>query len=225
MAVIGSQIDIGIDTKNVCRYLGYSSRSRPSARVLDLIDGYMENARSFIDPSYSYVIRNVKQVRQSYVLVDGPIVFQSVVIARLLRECSKVAVLVATIGSRLEEKVRQLARDGLMLQASVLDAVGSEAVEKVADLVQCAIEERANAEGLVSGRRFCPGYCDWDISQQPMVFRAVKGDSIGVHLTESCLMIPQKSISGIVGIGLSDGNLKDYNPCKACSKTDCLGRR
>ncbi|GAH91002.1 unnamed protein product, partial [marine sediment metagenome] len=50
-------------------------------------------------------------------------------------------------------------------------------------------------------RRLSPGYCDWKIDQQKMVFRAMKDDSAGVRLTEECLMLPQKSISGIIGIG------------------------
>ena len=83
----------------------------------------------------------------------------------------------------------------------------------------------ARADGFVISRRFSPGYCDWDVSQQKMIFEAVNADSIGVHLTDECLMIPKKSISGIIGIGHSEGGLEDYNPCTTCDKRDCLERR
>jgi hypothetical protein len=58
-----------------------------------------------------------------------------------------------------------------------------------------------------------------------MIFHAVKRDSIDVDLTETCLMIPQKSISGIIGIGSSEADVRDYNPCITCNKCDCPGRR
>ena len=119
--------------------------------------------------------------------------------------------------------VRHLADDGLILQATILDAIGSGAVERVADVVQDRVSEVASAKGLCTSQRFSPGYCDWEISQQKMVFRAMNGNSTGIRLTEACLMLPQKSISGIIGIG--HGNAGNYNPCNTCNKQDCAGRR
>ncbi|MFC1995291.1 vitamin B12 dependent-methionine synthase activation domain-containing protein [Chloroflexota bacterium] len=74
-------------------------------------------------------------------------------------------------------------------------------------------------------RRFSPGYCDWELSQQKMVFRAMNGDFAGIRLTEECLMVPQKSISGIMGLGTCDSNIENYNPCVTCKERDCPGRR
>jgi cobalamin-dependent methionine synthase I len=136
-----------------------------------------------------------------------------------------VAIFLVTIGKYLEETAFQLARDGLILQATVLDAIGSDAVEKVADFAQDRIKEVAKARGLVTSRRFSPGYCDWNIGQQRMLFYALTGNTVGIRLTGECLMIPQKSISGIIGIGPSIDNVENYNPCKTCTKQDCPGRR
>ena len=130
-----------------------------------------------------------------------------------------------TIGKHLEETAYQLAEDGLVLQATVLDAIGSGAAERVADLVQDKIRETANTQGLVTSPRFSPGYCDWDVDQQKTIFQAVDGDALGIYLTERYLMIPRKSISGIIGIGPSNSDVENYNSCKTCKKYDCLGRR
>jgi hypothetical protein len=43
-------------------------------------------------------------------------------------------------------------------------------------------------------------------------------------LTDSYLMLPRKSVSGIIGIGCGAG-VKDYNPCRTCDKRGCPGRR
>jgi len=188
-----------------------------------LVNDYIENANQFIAPSFSYVVRDIELVEGNSVFLEDGVIFESGVIARLLEKASKVAVFVLTIGNYLEDTAAQLAQDGLVLQSAVLDAIGSDAAERIADSVESQISEVAHNQGLTISRRFSPGYCDWDVSQQKMVFQAMKGDYAGVNLTDSCLMIPRKSISGIIGIGPSE--MTDYNPCKTCDKRDCVGRR
>ncbi|HEY48642.1 MAG TPA: hypothetical protein G4O13_01190 [Dehalococcoidia bacterium] len=190
-----------------------------------MIKEYMGEAHNLIEPLYVYIIRDIEQVVGSNIYIEGSIVFNGEVIARLLDRCCKVALFVVTIGKYLEEMANRLAEDGLILQSYVLDAIGSDAVEKLADFVKGILDDKARVEGLVTSRRFSPGYCDWDISQQEMVFTALEGDSIGVQLTEGYLMVPQKSISGIIGISTPDSGAKNYNPCETCRKYDCLGRR
>ena len=205
--------------------IGYDTNCRLSTRIASLIDEYVENAYYLIEPSYSCVIRDINLVQDSHVVIEGEIVFESKVIAPLLEQCEKAAMFLVTIGEHLEEMAYRLAEDGLIVQATVLDAIGSVAAEGVADYVQGKIKETANNQGLVISQRFSPGYCDWDISQQRTVFWAVSGDSMGIHLTDGCLMIPRKSISGVIGIGPRYGNVENYNPCRTCDKHDCQGRR
>jgi hypothetical protein len=225
MLVTSRPLEISVDKRRVLRTLGYRDECEPSARISSLIDEYLEHAHQLIEPSHSYVIKNVESVRGSAAVVGGSAVFQSQVIARLVERCSMVAVFLVTIGSHLEETACRLAEDGLILQSYVLDAIGSEAVERVAEYVQDMTRETARADGLVISKRVSPGYCDWDIAQQTAIFEAVNSDSIGVQLTEQCLMIPQKSVSGIIGIGPPEGKVDEYNPCKTCDRPNCLGRR
>ena len=213
------------ERQRILTAIGYSSDTTVPARILSLVDEYAQNNHLITNPSYSYVIRDIEWVWGSRAIIEGLIVFRSEVVARLLEQCEKVAVFATTIGSHLEEVVSQMAEDGLVVQAAVLDAIGSDAAEKMADFVQDSISEIARAQGLTTSRRFSPGYCDWDVSQQKMVFQALKGDHAGINLTEGCLMIPRKSMSGIIGIGPPDSNVENYNPCKTCNKYDCLGRR
>jgi hypothetical protein len=217
--------DIEIDKNQVCHHIGYEDDQNLSARISSLIDDYTEHAHSLINPLFSYVIKDVEWARGSITLIEGSIIFKSRVIAKLLERCPQVAIFLVTIGKYLEETAWQLSRDGLILEATVLDAIGSDAVEKVADLAQARIKEIVKTQGLVIGRRFSPGYCDWSIGQQRMLFYALTGNTLGVRLTGECLMIPQKSISGILGIGPPNSNVEDYNPCKTCTKRDCPGRR
>ena len=218
-------IDIGINTQQVLKTIGYQGDCVPSARTMSLVDEYLENFHNLVEPSYSYIIRDVEWVQGSISFIRNEVIFKSQVIARLLEQCQKVVVFAVTIGNHLEEMVNQLAEDGLVLQATVLDAIGSSAVEKVAEFVETSIREVAGAQGLSTSRRFSPGYCDWNVGQQRMLFWALNGDTADIRLTRTCLMIPQKSISGIIGIGACNGTLESYNPCRTCQKQLCPGRR
>ena len=214
---------ISIDRQQVLSNIGYCNDYEPSARIKSLVNDYIENYHDFIAPSYSYTIRDIESIQGDRATIGDAITLESKVIVRLLERCEKVAIFAMTIGNHLEEMVAYLAENGLILQATVLDAIGSVAVEKLADFVQDRISEVSEAQGLTISRRFSPGYCDWDVSQQELVFRAMNGNSSGIHLTDGCLMLPRKSISGIIGMGPS--SVEDYNPCKTCDKHDCMGRR
>ena len=221
--MLATRNQFDIDGRQVLREIGYHTNRKPPARILSLVDEYIENVKNLVSPSYSGVVREIELVQGSRVVTEGSIVFESEVLARLLEQCDRAAVFALTIGGHLEEMVDQLAEEGLVVQAAVLDAIGSAAVESVTDFVQGMIGEIARGRGLYTSRRFSPGYCDWEVSQQKMVFRAVNGDSAGIRLTDGCLMLPRKSISGIIGIGPKE--IENYNPCKSCDKLDCIGRR
>jgi hypothetical protein len=215
--------DIDIEKREVCRYLGYAKGQSPTAPRSSLIDNQTAEAYGLIEPSYSCVIKKVKDVEGPRIFIEESVVLTSNVIARIFSKCHEVAVFVTTLGSRLEEKVSQLMSEGEILKAVVLDAVGSEAVEKIACWIEGGVRERAAAHDVEVSLRFSPGYCDWDIRQQRGLFRALDGDLPGVELTEDCLMIPRKSISGIIGIGFDQAIT--LSPCFFCGKKDCPHRR
>ena len=216
---------IYIDKQKLLSRIGYGDDYEPSARIASLVDDYIENYHDLLSPAYSYTIRNIESVDGNCVTIGDSIVLESKVISRLLERCERVAVFALTIGNYLEDLVAYLAENGLILQATVLDAVGSGTAEKLAIQVEGKIRINAGIEGLVTSRRFSPGYCDWEVSQQELVFRALDGDMAGIRLTESMLMIPRKSVSGIIGIGRPGNDIENYNPCSTCLKKDCPGRR
>jgi hypothetical protein len=217
--------EIDIDKKRLFSRIGCSNEYEPSARITALVDDYIDNYQDFLAPSYTYVIGDILSVEESSVTFEGPVMIKSRIIAELLKRCQKVAVFALTIGNHLEEMVAYLAENNLVLQATVLDAIGSGVTEKLAVYVGERIKDIASAEGLVTSRRFSPGYCDWNVKQQQEIFHSLDGDTAGIRLTDSQLMMPRKSISGIIGIGLPNREIEYYNPCLTCKKKECPGRR
>jgi hypothetical protein len=212
-----------VTTEQVFCDIGYAAGSEPTPRVASLINDHLDEAQQLVKPSYSYLIRRVELVYGASVILEDGTVFHSQILARTLEKAEEVIVFALTIGSELEDEATRLAREGLILQATMLETIGSLYTEQLADWVEARIGDLAHAWGRTASRRFSPGYCDWDVSQQRAVFSMLGEDCAGIHLTDSCLMIPRKSMSGIIGIG--DSDINDYNPCATCDKHDCVGRR
>jgi hypothetical protein len=216
---------INIEKQKILSTIGYSDDYQPSARINSLVNDYIENYQDLLSPAYSYMFCNIESVKGNCVDLGDSIILKSKIIAKLSERCHKMAVFALTLGSHLEDMVAHLAEHGLVLQATVLDAIGSGATEKLAVHLEEKIKRIVNAGGLITSQRFSPGYCDWEVGQQEMIFKAMNGDTAGIRLTESLLMMPRKSISGIIGIGLPGNGIENYNPCNTCKKKDCPGRR
>ncbi len=214
-------IKLELDEVEIHRRLGYEKEQYLRPEISSLIDSQIRKAREFLKPTAYYTIKPLTGVGNSTISVDG-LLFTSRNLARVFSGCSQAALFVVTIGEALEEEVTQLTKEGSVLKASVLDTVGSVAVEKVADWLECMIRSSAAANGDEVGWRYSPGYCDWDIPQQKELFRGFDGDFIGVSLTDTCLMIPRKSISGIIGIGKS---CSTFSACHFCNRKGCPYRR
>jgi len=226
MLVTARTIDIEIDKKQVYKYLGYDVGSEPPPRIDSLVEEHIRLGNDFIYPCTTYTILDVEFVLGTRAFLEGYIAFDSKVISQLLSKCQKVALFVATIGDELEYLACRIAEDGLLLQSAVLESIGSSAVEQTANHLHERIGDTAGLQGLVaSKRRFSPGYCDWNVDQQAVLFDVLDASSIGVELTETCLMLPRKSISGIIGIGSPEHGIENYNPCPVCDNTDCQSRR
>lgn len=141
--------------------------------------------------------------------------------SEMFTELEKVAFCVCTIGPALEERVTALSKDGDMLAAVVLDAIGSAAAEATARYANDRIDEDAAAEGLKTSCRASPGYGDWDVKEQKALFALVPAGRIGVTLTESSMMVPRKSVSFAVHIAEDPVRLRSESSCRNCDMETC----
>lgn len=100
---------------------------------------------------------------------------------------------VATLGRETDALIRRLSVTDLA-RAVVADACASAYLEYLADA-----HERTLGDDL--SFRFCPGYGGSDSADVRQIFAALRPERAGVCLTESGLMVPQKSVAGIVAKG------------------------
>jgi hypothetical protein len=125
--------------------------------------------------------------------------------------------MIVTLGAELE-KLAASSRE--IFFQWFLDIAGSELVEIVADLIETIWKNRTDQQGRQFCNRFSPGYCDWPLEGQRVIFNALNAEKIGVKLTSHMSMTPKKTISSIM---LSSSKTPIKLPCPLCIKKEfCL---
>lgn len=143
-------------------------------------------------------------------------------VIRRIREVEGIAVFICTAGGDVDTRIEIHKQDGDLMSAYVADTIGSVLVEEAMDRIHKKLSERLSLSGWKVTNRYSPGYCGWSVSEQQDLFRLLPENFCGVTLTESMLMVPVKSVSGIIGAGRKV-KFQRYT-CNSCSSVNCIYR-
>ena len=180
------------------------------------LDALLDQARSLIALRAVYEISYTGAKGEDTVEVAG-VTFRSRVLRRNLDQAQKVFPFIMTAGPALEAAA---ASSGDLLRQYYLEEMANMALGEGAAWLAARLSERWGFPALSS---MDPGSLeDWPITEQPKLF-SIFGDTerlVGVRLTDSMLMVPRKSISGIL-FPSEEG----FQSCQLCEREKCPGRR
>jgi len=175
---------------------GYGS----SGKVQELVEKAMEFGYRIMEPVAACKTLEIDRCGDSGVSFrDTAFTVASSDITALLRSCRKATLMAATIGKALTLETGNLMAQKRMTEAMILDAFGSEAVEAVVDFLCGTLRECAAREKMTLTRRFSPGYGDWKLPVQRGILRELDAQRIGIRVNENFILIPEKSITAILG--------------------------
>ena len=183
-----------VNVDEALRYLGV--RSDPDGAVRAKLAALAETLEA--RPRHALRVYPVTRAGQGMALEGTGVVLPGKLAESVLRDCGQAALLVCTLGAAFDARVRAAqARD--MAEAVMLDALGSAWVEDGCDVAERLIAARFPGKFLTD--RFSPGYGDLPLTVQPDILAATDaGRQLGVQATDSCLMLPQKTVTAIIGI-------------------------
>ena len=203
--------ELGITAADVYEQMGYHD-AQPDKATQQETAMILKEVSQWLRPRFSYFVMN-KQ----------PDFEMGNIILRQLRGSEAFALFVCTSGLEFETYQHRLKEQGDMVRVFIADALGSVIAEKCADQMEKALQESIGKLGWKHTNRFSPGYCGWHVSQQQLLFPLFQGHTCGVTLTDSSLMLPIKSVSGIIGLGKDVRHL-DYT-CGLCDFKQCYKRK
>lgn len=212
---------IHVTEENISKLLGYDEPGADEF-VTDIIRLSIRVTYSHIQPKGGFVIVPVTKIipSEGLVVLSNQVLNVGKRIAGQLKNSEYLAIFIGTIGTGVEKLSERYFKDKDMLEGYIYNLIGSEAAEEVAELIHQNVRQNVGEQGLKITNRFSPGYCSWDVAEQFKLFPYFGSEFCDVTLTDSALMHPVKSVSGVIGIG-RDVMYKDYS-CEQCGQPNCL---
>lgn len=137
-----------------------------------------------------------------------------------LLEADFLAVGVVTIGESIENDT--IGSDNIF-KNFVIDALENIALDQAKRKVADNIVENAKRNNMKTTRLLASGSgrTDWDTENQEFIFKNLESERIGVQLTPSYVIKPQKSVSFVMGLGKDIRQAKNLFSCEGCERQDC----
>jgi len=191
-------------------------RIRERSSSVEKLERIVNDAQAIARPKALYKIAFIESKGDEHIVVDG-ITLTSRVLRVNLEQAHRVFPFVSTCGAELDEWSDSIDD---MLQSYWADTIKEMALRSATEALGQDLEER-----------FCPGRTgrmnpgslpDWPIGEQRKLFALLGSpqDAIGVELTGSLIMVPIKSVSGILfptEVGFAS--------CQLCPRENCVGRQ
>lgn len=193
-----------------------SLRVQPRSRQGEQLRALVHEAQAIARPRAMYTVAYVDSRDENGAVIDGT-AFYSRVLSVNLEKVHRVFPFVVTCGTELHEWMR--AEDDL-LDRYYADVISEAALRAAAARLKGHLVRRF---ALGRTATMAPGSLrDWPIQAQRSLF-SLLGDpeaAIGVRLTDSLLMIPSKSVSGI-----RFPVEKTFESCQLCGRERCPSRK
>lgn len=180
-----------------------------------ILEKMIREAKAIARPKALFACAFIDEKGSDYVIIEG-LRFKSRILSINLEGVHRCFPYIATCGIEIEEWSKSV---GGILESFWADTIKQQALACASDYLK---KEMEKAYGLGKTSMMNPGSLeDWPIEEQRMLFRllGIKVNDTGVALSESCLMYPIKSVSGI-RFETESG----FENCMLCSRKNCPGR-
>lgn len=187
---------MAINIDEALRYLGAGENVPPELRAQ--AQAIADRLTAAFKPRYTYRVFPLTHGEAGIVLEGANVFLAGHSAKKMLAQCDRAVLLGCTLGAGFDTMLRaEQARD--MAAAVILDACGSAWVEAGCD--EAEKELAARFPGVYLTDRFSPGYGDLPLDLQPALCAALdSARRLGVHVSESLLLNPVKTVTAIVGL-------------------------
>ncbi|MBN2134109.1 MAG: hypothetical protein JW737_00110 [Acidobacteria bacterium] len=194
-------VPLSVSREKVYKRLNRGGKAVDHSTFDRIFDDVYSEALSLADVQAAWLKMNIENLDSGKIILSGEknekTELFSKDLASWLTGCGEIYILALTVGRAIADKIQDLSDSGEVTRALLMDAVSSELVEAAADALTRRIAREANAPIT---KRYSPGYGDWKIDAQRMIDDILCLGEIGIELNDAYLMIPEKSITAVIGV-------------------------
>ncbi len=214
--------DLTLDRDDIYLNLGYKGAT-PDECINEMLEEVISKAYEICKPRALFCICKGTQISTDILEVQGIHIKIGRVIARYFHPSTHYAAFVVSAGKEYNDYLHELNNSGDVVTGFLADAVGSEIAEATVRYVTERVAEEAQRMDCRITNAYSPGYCSWHVREQKALFSLFPEKPCGVILNESCLMLPEKSVSGMIGLGKEITDTP--NACEICGLVTCYKRK
>jgi len=178
--------------------LGYPSAAEVREKELTMIQAMVQKAMQLWEPKAIVKDQNIVTLNDHEICCPA-FTIQSHDLAMRFKQAKKISLIAVTAGQKGIDFKEKLAQQNEMSSSVILDAVLSEITDSLADEIQKLLTREAALKGFTLTHRYSPGYGDLDLNYQKVILNFLEASKIGISLNSSLLMIPEKSVTALIG--------------------------
>jgi len=185
---------------------------------IEMVRGLFETAKKIARPKVLYREAYVEEIIDKTVRINS-IDFESEVLAANLKSVHRVFAYVSTCGTEVDD---WSANEKDYVVSLWLDMIKQLFLQEANIFFRDYLKKGFGFKTLSAINPGSGNLENWPISQQKLLFALIGGvkEEIGVTLTDSYLMVPIKSTSGLLYPSNSE-----FTNCSLCGRKNCPGRR
>lgn len=203
--------------KEVWFAMGYKD-SVPEERIRGMVRELICELVPKATLRYIYQVVEAEKLSPRQVRMAGKTFTPEGIICSYLQGMTHALLFIGSAGWEFDRAKEALKANDDIVVDFIADSIGS----VLAEMTVARIEQDYVGEETIS-MPYSPGYCNWDIREQHILFSLFPERPCGIILSESSLMTPEKSVSGFFALG-ETLQRQPYH-CQICKNTKCFKRR
>ncbi|MHA2407323.1 MAG: hypothetical protein ACXACA_02990 [Candidatus Ranarchaeia archaeon] len=220
--MIKTDFEFHLEDLEFLQYMGPEKARRSIERILQSpqkrvdYDQAKTDLLSLVDPKVGWKKFLLSRIENKQLILENNVTLGGGPVANVIQGAEEIIVGICTIGSQVETAVSEHMRFNRLTRGYFLDLMANWAVDSVRNqfytFMKAQVKKKHNFHTSIM---MWPGQ-DWPLSDQAILFDLLEDESnqIGVTLTSSLLMIPQKSVTFLFGMGPNPIKMENGIQCQ-----------
>jgi len=199
-------IHISTPYREIYSRLGYNKhKTLIPDELKSRIDSLIDEIQSLCILSGCYTIIKIKNKEEHKIILENEVSFSGKKLYAEYSDSSELAIMFVTAGKEPLFLIDSAISQKKGSDAIVYDAAVSEVTDAGISWIHKYISGTLiRSGGIISNFRYSPGYGDFSIEHQRLIYNILNLAEYGIELTNTFMLVPEKSVTAVCGIRTAD---------------------
>lgn len=168
------------------------------------------------------IIEDIVKFESVYLIKKNKNIFN----IKNIDKCEKIAYCFTSIGNEIVDVINNYFKNNEYLEGYLLNAIADEIVMSSSRQIYQDIKKLVKRDDYYLTKRYSPGECNLDIKFQTNIMKEINEETkIDAYLTESYMIVPEKSTFFMYGIDKNIPETVIDHDCSQCTRKNCPYRK